>query len=111
GRHSQPFGQLGPFEAGGLEVERELVRGRELRPVAVGIHPTNVRTRRRNGSRTRYAFSAGQCARGRTLAAVLLSVVVETSRAVAATRSRKTKIEVLAATLQACEPDEIATVV
>ena len=42
---------------------------------------------------------------------MLLSAVVETSRAVAATRSRKTKIEALAATLRACEPDEIATVV
>jgi DNA ligase-1 len=42
---------------------------------------------------------------------VLLNAVVETSRTVAATRSRKTKIEALAATLRACEPDEIATVV
>jgi len=42
---------------------------------------------------------------------VLLNAVVETSRAVAATRSRNTKIEALAATLRACEPDEIATVV
>jgi len=42
---------------------------------------------------------------------VLLSAVVETSRAVAATRSRTTKIEALAARLQACAPDEIATVV
>jgi DNA ligase 1 len=42
---------------------------------------------------------------------VLLNAVVETSRAVAATRSRKTKIEALAVTLRACEPDEIATVV
>ncbi len=42
---------------------------------------------------------------------MLLNAVVETSRAVAATRSRKTKIEALAVTLQACEPGEIATVV
>jgi DNA ligase 1 len=48
---------------------------------------------------------------GRTLSSVLLNAVVETSRAVGATRSRKTKIEVLAATLRECEPDEIATVV
>ena len=47
----------------------------------------------------------------RTLPAVLLNAVVETSRAVAATRSRKTKIEALAATLRACAPDEITTVV
>src|ERR1700690_1651553 len=47
----------------------------------------------------------------RTLSGVLLSAVVETSRAVAATRSRKTKIEALAVTLRACAPDEIATVV
>src|SRR5204863_9670623 len=47
----------------------------------------------------------------RSLSGVLLNAVVETSRAVAATRSRKTKIEALAATLRACEPDEIATVV
>ena len=47
----------------------------------------------------------------RTLSGVLLNAVVETSRAVAATRSRKTKIEALAATLRACAPDEIATVV
>ncbi|HTL83662.1 MAG TPA: ATP-dependent DNA ligase [Acidimicrobiia bacterium] len=42
---------------------------------------------------------------------MLLNAVVETSRVVAATRSRKTKIEALAALLRACEPDEIATVV
>jgi DNA ligase 1 len=42
---------------------------------------------------------------------MLLNAVVETSRAVAAPRSRKTKIEALAVTLRACEPDEIATVV
>jgi DNA ligase-1 len=42
---------------------------------------------------------------------VLLNAVVETSRALAATRSRKTKIDALAATLRACEPDEIAIVV
>jgi DNA ligase-1 len=48
---------------------------------------------------------------GRTLPGVLLNAVVETSRVVAATRSRKTKIEALAALLRACEPDEIATVV
>src|SRR3954447_22231914 len=43
--------------------------------------------------------------------AVLLNVVVDTSQTVAATRSRKTKIEALAGALRACEPDEIATVV
>ena len=43
--------------------------------------------------------------------AVLLNTVVATSGAVAATRSRKTKIEALAATLRECAPDEIATVV
>jgi DNA ligase 1 len=42
---------------------------------------------------------------------VLLNAVVDTSRAVAATRSRKAKIEALATTLRACAPDEIATVV
>jgi DNA ligase-1 len=42
---------------------------------------------------------------------VLLNAVVETSRAVAATRSRNIKIEALAVTLRACEPGEIATVV
>ena len=42
---------------------------------------------------------------------MLLNAVVETSRAVAATRSRKTKIEALAVTLRACAPDEITTVV
>jgi DNA ligase 1 len=47
----------------------------------------------------------------RTLAAVLLAVVVETSTTVAATRSRKAKIEALAAVLSECAPDEIATVV
>jgi DNA ligase-1 len=47
----------------------------------------------------------------RTLNNVLLSAVVETSQAVAATRSRKTKIEALATTLRACAPDEIAIVV
>jgi DNA ligase-1 len=53
--------------------------------------------------------STGGCSR--TLSGVLLKAVVETSRAVAATRSRKTKIEALAVTLRACAPDEIATVV
>jgi DNA ligase-1 len=43
--------------------------------------------------------------------AVLLNVVVDTSQAVAATRSRKTKIEALAGVLRACAPDEIAAVV
>jgi len=47
----------------------------------------------------------------RTLAVVLLAVVVDTSAAVAATRSRKAKIEALAAVLTECEPDEVATVV
>jgi DNA ligase-1 len=42
---------------------------------------------------------------------VLLSSVVATSGAVAATRSRRAKIEALAAALRACAPDEIATVV
>ncbi|MCU1465716.1 MAG: ATP-dependent ligase [Actinomycetia bacterium] len=43
--------------------------------------------------------------------AVLLNVVVETSEAVGATRSRRAKIEALATVLRACAPDEIATVV
>jgi DNA ligase-1 len=42
---------------------------------------------------------------------VLLEVVVATSQAVGATRSRKSKIESLATVLRACAPDEIATVV
>jgi DNA ligase-1 len=42
---------------------------------------------------------------------VLLRAVVETSEAVAATRSRKSKIEALAAVLRASTPDEIAIVV
>jgi DNA ligase-1 len=42
---------------------------------------------------------------------VLLHAVVETSHAVAATRSRKIKIAALADTLRGCEPDEIAVVV
>ena len=42
---------------------------------------------------------------------MLLNAVVETSRAVAATRSRNTKIEALAVALRASAPDEIATVV
>ena len=47
----------------------------------------------------------------RTLIAVLLTAVVETSRAVAATRSRTAKIDALAALLTECTPDEVATVV
>ena len=47
----------------------------------------------------------------RTLAAVLLAVVVQTSETVSATRSRKAKIEALATLLSACAPDEVATVV
>jgi DNA ligase-1 len=47
----------------------------------------------------------------RTLADVLLNSVVATSLAVAATRSRTTKIEALAAALRACAPDEVAIVV
>jgi len=42
---------------------------------------------------------------------VLLRAVVETSRAVAETRSRKAKVEALAAVLRACGPDEISIVV
>jgi len=42
---------------------------------------------------------------------VLLRAVVETSRAVAETRSRKAKVEALAAVLRACGPDEIPIVV
>ena len=42
---------------------------------------------------------------------MLLNAVVTTSGAVAATRSRKTKIAALAAVLRECAPDEIATVV
>ena len=42
---------------------------------------------------------------------MLLSAVVDTSRAVAETRSRKSKVEALAAVLRACAPDEIAIVV
>ena len=42
---------------------------------------------------------------------MLLTVVVETSHAVAATRSRKVKIEALATLLAQSPPDEIATVV
>jgi DNA ligase 1 len=47
----------------------------------------------------------------RTLTGVLLALVVDTSRAVAATRSRKAKIDTLATLLTACDPDEVATVV
>jgi len=47
----------------------------------------------------------------RTLTRVLLSAVVATSGEVAATRSRKNKIEALAAALRAAAPDEIAVVV
>jgi DNA ligase-1 len=47
----------------------------------------------------------------RTLAGVLLSVVVDTSRAVATTRSRTAKIEALATLLAQCPPDEIAIAV
>jgi DNA ligase-1 len=47
----------------------------------------------------------------RTLCGVLLNAVVETSRALAATRSHKTKIDALATTLRSCEPEEIAIVV
>jgi DNA ligase 1 len=43
----------------------------------------------------------------RTLTGVLLSVVVDTSRAVAATRSRTAKIEALAMLLAQCAPNEI----
>jgi DNA ligase-1 len=46
----------------------------------------------------------------RTLSEVLLSSVVATSAAVAATRSRKTKIEALAATLRECAPGEVPIV-
>ena len=42
---------------------------------------------------------------------MLLAVVVEAHRAVAATRSRKAKIEALATVLTASAPDEVATVV
>jgi DNA ligase-1 len=42
---------------------------------------------------------------------VLLDAVVATSGAVASTRSRKAKIEALAALLGECAPDEIATIV
>jgi DNA ligase-1 len=47
----------------------------------------------------------------RTLTGVLLTLVVDTSRAVAGTRSRKAKIDALATLLTACAPDEVATVV
>jgi DNA ligase-1 len=47
----------------------------------------------------------------RTLARVLLARAVDTSAEIAATRSRKTKIDALAALLTACAPDEIAIVV
>jgi DNA ligase-1 len=42
---------------------------------------------------------------------VLLNDVVETSRAVGATRSRKTKVDALSALLRSSPPDEIAAVV
>jgi DNA ligase-1 len=47
----------------------------------------------------------------RTLTGVLLAVVVETSAAVGATRSRKTKVDALAQLLHVCAPDEVALVV
>jgi DNA ligase-1 len=47
----------------------------------------------------------------RTLNRVLLGSVVETSGTVAATRSRKAKIDAIASALRACEPGEVATVV
>jgi DNA ligase 1 len=47
----------------------------------------------------------------RTLAGVLLSLVVDTSAEIAATRSRTAKIAALAALLTQCAPEEIATVV
>ena len=47
----------------------------------------------------------------RTLAGVLLTVIVQTSETVSATRSRKAKIDALATLLKKCAPDEIATVV
>ncbi len=42
---------------------------------------------------------------------MLLNTVVDTSTAVAATRSRKTKIDALATLLRACGPEEVAVVV
>jgi DNA ligase-1 len=47
----------------------------------------------------------------RTLIRVLLGSVVETSDTVAATRSRKAKIDAIASLLRACEPGEVPTVV
>jgi DNA ligase 1 len=47
----------------------------------------------------------------RTLTAVLLTAVVDTSRAVGATRSRKTKVDALAELLRSCTPPEVAIVV
>ena len=47
----------------------------------------------------------------RTLAGVLLTVVVQTSETVSATRSRKAKIEALATLVKECAPEEVATVV
>jgi len=47
----------------------------------------------------------------RTLGRVLLTAVVETSRAVTATPSRTAKIDSLAKLLTECAPDEVATVV
>jgi DNA ligase 1 len=47
----------------------------------------------------------------RTLAGVLLTVVVQTSETVSATRSRKAKIDALATLLRECAPAEVATVV
>ena len=59
GRHPEPFGQFRALETRSLEVERELVRGREVGPITVEINPANVGNRRRDGSRSGYVFSAG----------------------------------------------------
>ena len=56
GGHAEPFGERGAAQTLRLEVERELVRGRELAPISPGRHRTQRTDEAVDVSRSRYAF-------------------------------------------------------
>ena len=97
------------------EVHARLVRGVETFHRGVDAELVAERDPRSEGQHTDLQAAAAEASifhgADRTLAAVLLGRRRRNVAAVAATRSRKAKIEALAAVLRACGPDEIATVV
>jgi hypothetical protein len=56
GGDPEPFGELGPVQTLGLEIERQLVRGSEVAATTLRTHASTVQRATGNVSRSDYAF-------------------------------------------------------